>query len=45
MHYSERLYDSILDIPMPQSIDGELMILQEPHWSHEPLDMSSKVTN
>ena len=45
VHYSERLYDSILDIPMPQSIDGELMILQEPHWSHEPLDMSSKVTN
>ena len=45
VHYSERLYDSILDIPMPQSIDGEPMILQEPHWSHEPLDMSSKVTN
>ena len=46
VHYSERLYDPILlDIPMPQSIDGEPMILQEPHWSHEPLDMSSKVTN
>jgi hypothetical protein len=38
-------YDPILDFSMPQSVDRKPTILQGQHWSHDPLDMSSKVTN
>uniref|UniRef100_A0A2N9IAY9 NAC domain-containing protein n=1 Tax=Fagus sylvatica TaxID=28930 RepID=A0A2N9IAY9_FAGSY len=38
-------YDPILDFSMPQSVDRKPTILQGQHWSHDPLDMSSKLNN